>query len=146
MESQPDVSGPTILLVEDSPEDLRILRRALKRAGMDFPILHFEQGEDALRFLQRQSPAEDRPSLIMLDVNLPGIDGLEILRLLKADDRLQQIPVIMLTTTVDEHEVLECYRLGANSFIRKPLEFDQFVEQMRRMHAFWFGLATLPQE
>jgi len=138
-----------ILLVEDSPEDYEATVRAFKRSGLKNPIYRCEDGENALDFLHRRGPYADperspRPGVILLDLNLPGTDGREVLTEIKRDDQLKQIPVIVLTTSNDSRDVESCYQAGANSYIQKPVDTEGFVRAIERLNGYWFEVVVLP--
>ena len=121
-----------ILLVEDSPEDTEATLRALKRAGMNSPVFHCESGDEGLDFLRHRgkysNPANSpRPCVILLDLNLPGTDGREVLAEIKSDEQLKTIPVVVLTTSTDARDIENCYHMGANSYIKKAVDFERFV-------------------
>lgn len=139
-----------ILLVEDSPEDREATVRAFRRAGLANPIHECEDGEEALEYLQHRGRYADpksapRPSMVLLDLNMPGIDGREVLAAIKGDPELQEIPVIVLTTSSDERDVEACYRGGANSYVQKPVSLDGFVQAVQRLKEFWFEVVLLPR-
>jgi CheY-like chemotaxis protein len=138
-----------ILLIEDSPEDYEATVRAFKRSGLNNPIFRCEDGENALDFLHRRGPYADperapRPGVILLDLNLPGTDGREVLTEIKQDDQLKQIPVIVLTTSNDARDVESCYQAGANSYIQKPVDTEGFVRAIERLNGYWFEVVVLP--
>jgi len=138
-----------ILLVEDSPEDYEATVRAFKRSGLKNPIYRCEDGENALDFLHRRGPYADperspRPGVILLDLNLPGTDGREVLTAIKRDEQLKQIPVIVLTTSNDARDVESCYQAGANSYIQKPVDMEGFVRAIERLNGYWFEVVLLP--
>lgn len=138
-----------ILLVEDSPEDYEATVRAFKRSGLSNPIFRCEDGENALDFLHRRGPYADperspRPGVILLDLNLPGTDGREVLTEIKRDEHLKQIPVIVLTTSNDARDVESCYQAGANSYIQKPVDTEGFVRAIERLNGYWFEVVVLP--
>lgn len=138
-----------ILLVEDSPEDFEATVRAFKRSGLNNPIFRCEDGENALDFLHRRGPYADperspRPGVILLDLNLPGTDGREVLTEIKQDDQLKKIPVIVLTTSNDARDVESCYQAGANSYIQKPVDTEGFVRAIERLNGYWFEVVVLP--
>ena len=115
-----------IMCVEDSPEDFETIKRAFKKVGMINPIIHFDDGDEALEYLFRKGAYSDskkypRPNTILLDLNLPGTDGYEILSEVKQDEALKKIPVIVLTTSSDERDIEKCFQAGANSYIVKPV-------------------------
>ena len=135
-----------ILLVEDSPSDTELTVEALK----DFKVLNHvsivEDGVQAMQFLRRQDPyaGVPRPDLIMLDLNLPRKDGREVLADIKGDDHLKTIPIVVLTTSRAEQDILRAYQLNANCYINKPVDFNQFLEVVRCIESFWLYVVTLP--
>jgi CheY-like chemotaxis protein len=138
-----------ILLVEDNPNDVMIARRALTRGLVQHRLSVVRDGQEALDFLFRRGNFADverapRPDLILLDLNLPRVDGFEVLRAIKSDAQLRRIPVIMLTTSEREEDVTNSYVLGANTFISKPVEFDRFLNIIRVLHEYWGQVAKLP--
>jgi CheY-like chemotaxis protein len=136
-----------ILLVEDSPSDTELTVEALKEAKVGNHLSIVEDGVEALAFLHRQGKysAAPRPDLIMLDLNLPRKDGREVLREIKADHSLQTIPVVVLTTSRAEQDILQAYHHHANCYITKPVDFDQFLNVVRSIESFWLMLVTLPR-
>lgn len=139
-----------ILLVEDTPEDAEATLRAFKKAGMANPIFHCTDGDDALDYLRKQGKYADpasapRPGMILLDLNMPGTDGREVLAAIKADEGLRQIPVIVLTTSSDERDIQVCYRDGANSYIQKPVDMKGFLESIQRLVDYWYHIVLLPK-
>lgn len=138
------------MIVEDSPEDLEATLRAFRKASLGNPIIHFSDGDEALDFLHRRGPYQDpanspRPGIILLDLNLPGTDGRDILADIKGDFDLKIIPVIVLTTSSAEQDIQDCYRAGANSFILKPVDLNKFMESIQRLKDFWFEVALFPK-
>jgi CheY-like chemotaxis protein len=135
-----------ILLVEDEPADARLTMEVLKSSKIDTRIRHVLDGEQALAYLRRQEPFENaiRPDLILLDLNLPKIDGREVLAEVKSDLDLRRIPVLILTTSRDEEDILDTYDLHANCFITKPIQLANFVEVARSVENFWLGVVQLP--
>jgi CheY-like chemotaxis protein len=138
-----------LLLVEDSPEDRETTARALKKAGVTLPITFCVDGDDALDYLRRQGRyANDdtvvRPGAILLDLNMPGTDGREVLAEVKQDAALKTIPVLVVTTSRDQRDIESCYRSGANAYIRKPVDLAAFMLTMQRVADFWFNEAILP--
>ena len=139
-----------ILIVEDSPEDYEATVRGLRSSGVANPIFHCEDGDEALDFLLRQGRYTDpekspRPGIILLDLNLPGTDGREVLSEIKKTDDLKKIPVIVLTTSSDERDVEQCYANGASSYIVKPVRFSGFMEAIQRLKDYWFEIVVLPK-
>ncbi len=143
----PEPPTQPILLVEDSPEDFETTQRAFRRSGLKNPILRCADGDEALDFLfQRGSHADSpRPGVILLDLNLPGTDGREVLSEIKASDDLKQIPVIVLTTSADERDVQACYLAGASSYIQKPVDVEGFMKAIERLNDYWFEVVILPK-
>jgi CheY-like chemotaxis protein len=135
-----------ILLVEDSPADVIITREALSEARLYNTIHVAEDGVEALEFLRKQGKftAAPRPDLILLDLNLPRKNGREVLAEIKDDPNLKSIPVVVLTTSRAEEDVLKSYDLHANCYVVKPVEFDNFVQAVKSIHSFWFSVVTLP--
>jgi CheY-like chemotaxis protein len=135
-----------ILLVEDSPSDAEFTVEALKEAKVRNHLSVVEDGVQALDFLRRQNgyAQAPRPDLIMLDLNLPRKDGREVLAELKADNNLQTIPVVVLTTSRAEQDVLRAYQLHANCYITKPVDFQQFLNVVQSIESFWLFVVTLP--
>jgi two-component system response regulator len=133
----PMSNGP-ILLVEDNPDDVMFTLRAFAKNHIRNEIVVANDGEDALRKL---FPADGghplHPALILLDIKLPKIDGLEVLRTIREDDRTRNLPVVVLTTSDEERDIVESYRLGANSFVRKPVVFGDFVDAANVLGVYW---------
>ena len=129
-----------ILLVEDNPADVRLTREALKEARVRLQVAR--DGVEAMALL-RAAPAAQRPDLILLDLNLPRKDGREVLQEIKQDDALRHIPVVILTTSQAEQDVLQSYRLGASAFITKPVEIDRFFQVVRSLEQFWLDVVRL---
>ena len=131
-----------ILLVEDNPDDIAITKRALKEARIVNKLCIVRDGQEALDFLKRQGEYTDpakspRPGLILLDINLPKINGLEVLKQIKADDDLKGIPVVMLTVSRRDEDIVKGYNNGCNSFIQKAVEFEKFVEVVKQIGLYW---------
>ena len=135
-----------ILLVEDNPADVRLTREALKE-GKVYNNLHWSKdGVEALEFLRREGKYQDapRPDIILLDLNLPKKDGREVLHEIKNDDKLKRIPVVILTTSKAEEDVLKSYNLHANCYVTKPVDLEQFIRVVRSIDTFWLTVVTLP--
>lgn len=146
----PKTPNQPILLIEDSPEDYEATLRAFRRSGLKNPIYRCEDGEEALDYLFRRGrytePASSPcPGVVLLDLNLPGTDGREVLAAIKGDERLKEIPVVVLTTSSDERDINACYRAGANSYIQKPVDIDGFVKAIERLNGYWFEVVILPK-
>jgi two-component system, chemotaxis family, response regulator Rcp1 len=136
-----------ILLVEDSPGDVRLTREALREGKVRNNLHVVTDGVAALAFLRRegQYAAVPRPDVILLDLNLPKKDGREVLAEIKDDEILRRIPVVILTTSQDEHDVLRAYELHANCYITKPVDLDQFIAVIQSIESFWLTIVTLPE-
>ena len=144
-------SSQPILLVEDSPEDCTTTIRAFKKAGLRNEIVHCSDGDAALDYLFRRGayadPAQSpKPGVILLDLNLPGTDGREVLEQVKADPDIGQIPVVVLTTSKDERDILACYRMGASSYIQKPVNIEGFFRAIQSLKEYWFEVVILPRD
>lgn len=141
--------GVDILLVEDNPDHAEFTLKALADGNAQNRTYWVKDGEEALDFLHRRrgwadATASPRPGLILLDINLPKLDGHEVLRRLKSDETFREIPVIMLTTSSKPDEVTASYRAGANSFVTKPVKFSQFVDHIRSLKQYWTLTSQLP--
>jgi chemotaxis family two-component system response regulator Rcp1 len=136
-----------ILLVEDNPGDARLTFEALKESKVNNRLNVVEDGVDALAFLRREGKFSDspRPDLILLDLNLPKKDGREVLADIKANESLKRIPVVILTTSKAEEDILKTYDLHANCYITKPVDLNQFVRVVQIIEDFWFTIVKLPQ-
>ncbi len=136
-----------LLIVEDSPEDYEATARAFKKANLRNPLIHCECGDDALDYLYGRGEWETpgRPCLILLDLNLPGTSGREVLAVVKADEFLKRIPVIILTTSCDEKDIEACYDLGANSYVQKPVGLTEFMESIGRLKDYWLEISVQPK-
>ena len=131
-----------ILLVEDNPRDAELTIRALKKRNLANSLYHVEDGVEALDFLFARGKYADRdineaPKVVLLDLKLPRINGLEVLTTLKADERTQAIPVVIVTSSAEDPDVQKAYQLGANSYVIKPVQFDAFMEAMVRVGIYW---------
>ena len=137
-----------ILLVEDNPGDVRLTQEALKDNKMHNNLHVVEDGVEALAFLRKegQYSGSPRPDLILLDLNLPRKDGREVLAEIKADARLRRIPVVVLTTSKAEEDILRAYDLSANCYITKPVDFEQFIHVVKSIEDFWLAMVKLPNE
>lgn len=139
-----------LLLVEDNPDDEALTLRALKQNKISNEVVVARDGAEALDFLfcTGAYAARDRnilPEVVLLDLKLPKIDGLEVLRRLRADERTRLLPVVILTSSGEDKDMVNGYRLGANSYIRKPVDFDQFVEAVRNLGLYWLVLNQTPR-
>jgi len=136
-----------VLLVEDSPGDVRLTREAFRAANMAIQLHVATDGVEAMSFLKQEAPylTAPRPDLILLDLNLPKIDGREVLAYIKADDNLKTIPTVILTTSEAEADIVKSYQLQANSYLSKPVEFEEFENLVKSINDFWLIKAKLPQ-
>ena len=137
-----------ILLVEDNSGDARLAREALRDAKVRNNLTWISDGAEALAFLRREGKyaAAPRPDLILLDLNLPRKDGREVLTEIKGDDKFKRIPVVVLTTSQAEEDVLRAYHLNANCYITKPVDLDQFLKVVKTIEDFWLTIVKLPSE
>jgi two-component system, response regulator len=138
-----------ILLVEDNPNDAEMAIRALRKNNLANNVVHVTDGEEALDFIFARRAYNARkiknaPKVILLDLKLPKVDGLEVLKAVKSDPRTRIIPVIALTSSSEEKDIVESYRLGVNSYIVKPVDFDKFVEAIKGLGFYWLLLNRLP--
>lgn len=135
-----------ILLVEDNPGDVRLTQEALKEAKVSNRMNVVVDGEEALQYVRRQGRFNDavRPDLILLDLNLPKKDGREVLTEIKSDPQLRSIPIVVLTTSNAELDIMRAYDLHANCYITKPVDLDQFLHVVREIESFWLTLVMLP--
>jgi CheY-like chemotaxis protein len=137
-----------VLLVEDNPGDVRLTREAFKDAKLALNLRVVDDGIEALAFLRREGPYGDasRPDIILLDLNLPKKDGRQVLEEIKSTPEFATIPVVVLTTSSSEEDVMRSYRLHANSYITKPVSLDGFLTVVKSINAFWLTVAKLPTE
>lgn len=134
-----------VLLVEDNPDHVALALRALKKSGMAWHVVVARDGVEALAYLLGPGSAgsvglENLPALVLLDLKLPRVDGLEVLRRLRSDVRTRLQPVVVLSSSDEERDMVLAYSLGANSYVRKPIDFDAFVEAMRQIGRYWLDL------
>jgi chemotaxis family two-component system response regulator Rcp1 len=136
-----------ILLVEDNPGDARLAAEALKENKVRNNLHHVLDGVEAMRFLRREAPhaGVPVPDLILLDLNLPRKDGREVLEEIKGDPELRLVPVVVLTTSAAERDLIKSYNLHANAYIIKPIDLDRFIEVVQAIETFWFTIVKLPQ-
>jgi two-component system response regulator len=146
-----DQMSKTILLVEDNPDDAKLSLRAFKRNKMLNPIVVARDGVEALDFLFARGAYAERagkppPTLIILDLKLPKLDGLGVLKAIRGDARTRLIPVVILTSSKEEQDLIQSYSLGANSYVRKPVDFTEFVEAVRLLGIYWLMTNQAPPE
>jgi two-component system, response regulator len=137
-----------ILLVEDNPDDAEITLRALKRANFANNVQWLEDGEEGMDFLFSEGPylnqPPPRPCVMLLDIKMPKVDGIEVLRRIKADKRTRSIPVVMLTSSKEETDLVRSYDLGVNSYLVKPVDFQRFSEEVTRAGCYWVAMNQRP--
>ncbi len=143
------IEAVDILLVEDNATDAELCIRAFKKHNLANKLVWVKDGAEALDFVFRTGkyaglPGNLKPRLILLDLKLPKVDGMEVLRQLKADVRTRTIPVAVFTSSKEDHDLAECYRLGVNSYIAKPVEFEQFTETVANLGLYWLAVNKVP--
>ena len=139
-----------ILLVEDNDQDAELTIRGLKKQNMANHLHRVEDGQQALHFLFATGPYADRkiaqvPRVVLLDLKLPKVDGLEVLRRVKSDERTKMIPVVVMTSSKEDRDMVESYKLGVNSYITKPVEFEKFIEAVKQFGLYWLLVNRTPQ-
>jgi two-component system, chemotaxis family, response regulator Rcp1 len=139
---------PRVLLVEDNPGDIRLTQEALKESEMEIVLDVVSDGEQALDFLMKRNKYTEatRPNVILLDLNLPKKNGIEVLKEVKAHESLKKIPIIVLTTSDADHDIAKAYSFHANCYILKPVDFDDFSKVIRLIEMYWFNTVQLPNE
>jgi chemotaxis family two-component system response regulator Rcp1 len=137
-----DTAPVRLLLVEDNPIDARATLKALKNLNVEYLVEVVEDGDHAIEHLTNGS--KSRPDLVLLDLNLPGRDGLDVLDRVKGDPNLRRIPILILTTSANDADVLGAYDLGANAYINKPIDLNGWTDVVAKVEAFWFSLVRLP--
>ena len=138
-----------ILLVEDSPEDADLALRALRKQNLANNVHHVRDGAEALAFIFATGPyagrrIDDTPKLVLLDLKLPKVDGLDVLRRIKADPRTKRIPVVVMTSSREDRDIIESYELGVNSYVVKPVDFEQFARSVADLGLYWLLLNQQP--
>jgi len=136
-------SAVEILLVEDNPDDAELTIRVLKKHNLANNLVHLHDGEEALKFLFENDV--NIPKIILLDLKMPKVDGIEVLRKIKADEARKIIPVIVLTSSKEDRDIIESYKLGVNAYVVKPVEFDKFMEAVAQLGLFWLLLNQSPK-
>lgn len=139
----------SILLVEDNPDDIKLTLRAFKKCNIANPIMVINDGAAALDYLFATGAyagrnAGDLPAIVLLDLKLPRIDGLGVLHRLRADQRTRRLPVVVLTSSKEEQDIINSYDLGANSYVRKPVDYDEFIEAVHSLGLYWLLLNEPP--
>jgi len=144
------MGGKVILLVEDNPDDEELTLRALQKNNIGNEVVVARDGESAIDFLFATGAYADRPAalpqIILLDLNLPKMNGLDVLRRIRADERTRLLPVVILTSSREDEDILSSYSLGANSYVRKPVDFAQFIEAVKTLGLFWLLLNEVPRK
>jgi two-component system, response regulator len=143
------VKPKIILLVEDNPSDIGLTKRALEKSHITNELVIAEDGQEALDYLFNSDPLtgqkmNELPALILLDLKLPKLDGLHVLRRIRADEYTSRLPIVILTTSIEEDDVAQSYNFGANSYIRKPVDFKQFVEAIQHLGLYWLVINQPP--
>ena len=143
------MSDKAILLVEDNPSDIALTERALKRNNISNPLVVAQDGQEGIDYLfgggaYTARDTNEQPVLILLDLKLPKLDGLDVLRRIRADARTRRIPVVILTSSREEQDIAAGYDLGVNSYIRKPVDFQQFTETVRQLGLYWLVINEAP--
>ena len=138
-------SNPPILLVEDNPVDIDLTIRAFARHKLANPVLVARDGEEALAWIPRWEAGETKPAVILLDLNIPRIDGLTVLKALKTHPEFRDIPIVVLTTSKEDRDISKAYELGANSYIVKPVDFDNFMDVAQQIELYWCVYNKLPK-
>jgi len=139
-----------ILLIEDNPDDVLLTQRAFNKSNILNELIVVNNGEEALDYLFCKGKYKDRdfnelPELILLDLKMPKMDGLDVLKRIREDNRVKHLPVVILTTSKEENDIIRSYCLGANSYITKPVDFDQFVEAVKQLGLYWLVLNQQPK-
>ena len=136
---------PPIMLVEDNPLDVDLTLRAFQRRKLANPVVVARDGEEALAWMARWEAGEMKPAVILLDLNIPRIDGLAVLRTMKTHQTLRRIPIVVLTTSSEDRDMHAAYDLGVNSYIVKPVDFDDFMDVAQQIEMYWCALNDLPK-
>ena len=150
MENFQNMNEVEVLLVEDNPSDAELAVRALKRKNLANKLIHVKDGAEAIDFVFAQGAYTDRkvqngPKVVLLDLKLPKVDGIEVLRRIKSDDRTRRIPVVIMTSSREERDLVECYQLGVNSYVVKPVEFEDFARAVSELGLYWLLLNETPR-
>ncbi len=144
-----DMKDKLILLVEDNPDDVQLTLRALKKSNILNEVMVAEDGVEALEYLLGAGKfagrdVRIRPQLVLLDLKMPRMDGLEVLQRIRGDERTRTLPVVILTTSSEDRDRIESYKLGANSYVRKPVDFNQFIDAVQQLGLYWLVLNEAP--
>ncbi len=143
-----ELGAVEILLAEDSEADAEMTMRALRKNNLTNQVVWVKDGAEALDYLKRGGQYAGRgptlPKLVLLDIKMPKVDGIEVLRVIRSDDQLRSIPVVMLTSSAEERDIVESYELGVNSYLVKPVEFERFVDEVSRAGCYWTVMNQVP--
>ena len=138
----------TILIVEDNPQDVELMMEALDMKSLANQIIHVQDGVEALDYLRYEGSFCDRqkgnPTVILLDIKMPRMDGIELLEIIKQDEKLKSIPIVMLTSSREEPDLVKCYELGVNAYVVKPVDFNDFLHAVKQIGVFWALLNEQP--
>ncbi len=150
MDNSQQLNEVEVLLVEDNPSDAELTMRALKQRNLANKLFHARDGAEALDFVFAQGAFEDRkvengPKVVLLDLKLPKVDGLEVLRRIKADERTKKIPVVVMTSSREDRDLLSCYEFGVNGYVVKPVEFEDFSRAVSELGFYWLLLNETPR-
>lgn len=150
MENLRNMNEVEVLLVEDNPSDAELTMRALKKSNLANKLFHVKDGAEAIDFLFSQGAYTDHrvesgPKVVLLDLKLPKVDGIEVLRKIKSDDRTRKIPVVVMTSSREDRDLNECYQLGVNGYVVKPVEFDDFARAVSQLGLFWLLINETPR-
>ena len=145
METHQSMNEVEVLLVEDNPSDAELTVRALKKRNLANRLFHVKDGAEAIDFLFAQGPfvsrrVENGPKVVLLDLKLPKVDGIEVLRRIKADERTKIIPVVVMTSSREDRDLVDCYNLGVNGYVVKPVEFEDFARAVSDLGCYWLLL------
>ncbi|MFC6973779.1 response regulator [Halomicroarcula sp. GCM10025709] len=137
-----------VLLAEDNPGDVRLTEKAFEQGGVLNNLHVVNDGDEALAFLRQKGEYADapRPNLVLLDINMPNTDGTTVLETMQADEQLARIPVVMLTSSEAEEDIVRSYDLGANAYLTKPVDFDGFIDVIERIEDFWLTVVEMPED
>lgn len=132
-------------MVEDNMDDAGLTIRALKKNNLANNLVHLTDGEEALQFLFGENASDEIPKLILLDLKMPKVDGIEVLKKIKSDEKMRVVPVVILTSSKEERDIVESYKLGVNAYIVKPVDFEKFVKAVGELGLFWLVLNQPPR-
>lgn len=139
----------TVLIVDDNEDDYTAIKRSFQKVQLPNPVFWCRSGQEALDYLKNEgefknAPPHEKPGLILIDLNMPGIDGHRVLQILKSDPEFKKIPVIILTTSNNEHDITGSFEEGANSYVQKPITFEELLKAIKGLKEYWFEISTLP--